>query len=121
MISPATYPSEPRDATHDQDVDALVVGGGIIGLVNALQLAKRGVTVAVADETTERERESYKVGESLLVYVNAFLRVLGEVDDELNASRVKAGIWMARGIARRLARTVPGRSRRMRAIREVWS
>lgn len=98
MSAPAAHTSQRHDVLAEHDADVLVVGEGIIGLVNALQYAKRGVRVALLDETTERERSSYKVGESLLVYANAFLRTLGEVDGELNASRPKAGFWMARGM-----------------------
>ena len=78
--------------------DVCVIGAGVVGLINAIALAKRGMTVVCVDQPTEKQLASYKVGESLLIYSNAFLRVLGELDDSLNKSFAKAGFWMAHGM-----------------------
>ncbi len=59
--------------------DVVVVGAGIVGLMNTLQLAKRGLKVAVIDHIPEEK--SYKVGESLLVFSNMFLRTVGGLAD----------------------------------------
>lgn len=90
---------QPRQPHADPvRADVCVVGAGLVGLYNALQYAKRGLTVVLVDELTERGMRSYKVGESLLVYANAFLRTVGDLDDELTASRSKLGFWMAYGM-----------------------
>ena len=89
-------PSSP--AQPDLRVDVCVIGAGLLGLHNAMQYAKRGFTVAIVDELTERAKESFKVGESLLVFANAFLRTIGDLDKELSESFEKAGFWMAYGL-----------------------
>ncbi len=92
----------PLASTHASPdrspADVLVLGGGIVGLLTALQYDRRGVRVILLDETNAKQRHSYKVGESLLVYANAFLRTVGDLDEELTASRPKGGFWMARGM-----------------------
>ncbi|MFI2437074.1 NAD(P)/FAD-dependent oxidoreductase [Streptomyces sp. NPDC018960] len=69
-----------------------------MGLINTIALAKRGLSVVCIDQPTEKQQASYKVGESLLIFSNAFLRTLGELDDSLNQSFQKAGFWMAHGL-----------------------
>ena len=94
----------PASATHMDPVDTelqadvCVIGAGIIGLHNALQYAKRGFTVAVVDELTERSKSAYKVGESLLGFSNAFLRSIGDLDKEIGESFEKKGVWFAYGM-----------------------
>ncbi|MFE0809343.1 NAD(P)/FAD-dependent oxidoreductase [Streptomyces sp. NPDC058794] len=78
--------------------DVCVIGSGIVGLINAIALAKRGLTVVCVDQPTDKQRSSYKVGESLLIFSNAFLRTLGELDDHFNKSFEKEGFWMAHGL-----------------------
>jgi flavin-dependent dehydrogenase len=83
---------------HDLRADVCVLGAGIVGLWNALHYAKRGFSVVLLDELTEHGTADYKVGESLLVFSNTFLRTIGELDDELTDSFVKQGFWMAYGL-----------------------
>jgi 2-polyprenyl-6-methoxyphenol hydroxylase-like FAD-dependent oxidoreductase len=78
--------------------DVCVVGAGLVGLFNALQYARRGLSVALLDEPTERSLADFKVGESLLVFSSAFLRTIGDLDAELKSSFVKQGFWMAYGM-----------------------
>ncbi|AJE87364.1 FAD dependent oxidoreductase [Streptomyces albus] len=85
----------PTESIH---ADVCVMGFGVVGLINAIALAKRGLTVVCVDQPTEKQQQSYKVGESLLVYSNAFLRAIGELDDALEESFGKEGFWMAHGL-----------------------
>jgi 2-polyprenyl-6-methoxyphenol hydroxylase-like FAD-dependent oxidoreductase len=78
--------------------DVCVIGAGIVGLHNALQYARRGFSVVVVDELTERGMSAYKVGESLLIFSNAFLRTIGELDKELSESFPKKGVWFVHGL-----------------------
>ncbi|WP_173034437.1 FAD-dependent oxidoreductase [Phytohabitans flavus] len=78
--------------------DVCVIGAGIVGLHNALQYARRGFSVVIVDELTERGTSAYKVGESLLIFSNAFLRTIGELDKELSESFEKRGVWFAHGL-----------------------
>jgi 2-polyprenyl-6-methoxyphenol hydroxylase-like FAD-dependent oxidoreductase len=78
--------------------DICVIGAGLIGLVNALQYARRGFTVVIIDELTERGTAAYKVGESALGYTTAFLRTIGGLDTELTESFPKHGVWFIRGL-----------------------
>ncbi|SHM12439.1 NAD(P)/FAD-dependent oxidoreductase [Actinacidiphila paucisporea] len=90
-----------RKATEPQErirADVCVIGSGVVGLINTIAMAKRGLSVVCVDQPSEKQLASYKVGESLLIYSNAFLRVLGEIDDELNNSFQKDGFWMAYGM-----------------------
>ena len=100
MTRTADAPEDPA-APDPMRADVCIIGAGIVGLFNALQYAKRGLSVVLIDHLTERGMASYKVGESLLVYANAFLRTIGELDDELTRSRGKLGFWMAYGMERR--------------------
>lgn len=88
-------PHRTHDAVH---VDVCVIGSGIVGLHNALQYARRGFRVAIIDELTERDKSAYKVGESLLVFSNPFLRTIGDLDKELSESFEKRGVWFAYGL-----------------------
>lgn len=78
--------------------DVCVAGSGIVGLVSALQHAKRGLSVVIVDELTERGTSAYKVGESLLGFTNAFLRSIGDLDAEVGASFPKHGVWFTWGL-----------------------
>lgn len=89
---------EARAAREAVRADVCVVGSGIVGLINSIAMAKRGLSVVCVDQPSEKQLSSYKVGESLLIYSNAFLRVLGELDDELNNSFHKDGFWMVHGM-----------------------
>ena len=80
-----------------QRVDVVVLGGGIVGLMNAIQLARRGVDVALVDDLQHRKR-SYKVGESLFNFSGAFLRTIGDLDEFIQRSFPKAGAWFAYGM-----------------------
>lgn len=95
--TPTTTAADLTD-TPAVRADVCVIGAGIVGLFNALQYAKRGLSVVIVDSLTDRGMASFKVGESLLVYANAFLRTIGGLDDELTASRGKLGFWMAYGM-----------------------
>ncbi|WP_329241836.1 tryptophan 7-halogenase [Actinoallomurus sp. NBC_01490] len=75
-----------------------MIGSGIVGLINAIALTKRGLSVVCIDQPTEKQLSSYKVGESLLIFSNAFLRTLGDLDDRLNESFEKEGFWMVHGL-----------------------
>ena len=90
-------------ATGPVRADVCVVGAGLVGLYNALQYAGRGFSVVLVDEVTKRQEASYKVGESLLVFANAFLRTVGDLDEVLGASFVKQGFWMAYNMEGRTA------------------
>ncbi|MGX1881805.1 FAD-dependent monooxygenase [Streptomyces sp. NPDC055287] len=95
-----------QDAARPQErirADVCVIGSGIVGLINTLALAKRGLSVVCVDQPTEKQQSSYKVGESLLIFSNAFLRTLGDLDDSLSNSFQKAGFWMAHGLEGRTA------------------
>ena len=88
----------PQETDDDVRVDVCIIGSGIVGLHNALQYARRGFRVAIVDELTERDKSAYKVGESLLVFSNPFLRTIGDLDKELSASFEKRGVWFAHGL-----------------------
>lgn len=93
--------SATKDEAKRQErirADVCVIGSGVVGLINAIALSKRGLSVVCIDQPTEKQQASYKVGESLLIYSNAFLRVLGELDDALNKSFPKDGFWMVSGL-----------------------
>lgn len=91
------------DSIEQIRADVCVIGGGLIGLCSALQFAKRGLSVTCVDQPTEKQRGSYKVGESLLIYSNAFLRAICDLDKALTESFVKGGFWMAYGLEGRSA------------------
>jgi len=88
-------PQQTDDAVR---TDVCVIGSGIVGLHNALQYARRGFRVAIVDELTERDKSTYKVGESLLIFSNPFLRTIGDLDKELSESFEKRGVWFAHGL-----------------------
>ncbi|MFF7166826.1 FAD-dependent oxidoreductase [Streptomyces sp. NPDC008086] len=96
-VAPA---DEQDDAVVNDEVraDVCVIGHGIVGLITAIALAKRGMSVVCIDQPTEKQQASYKVGESLLVFSNAFLRGLGEIDETLEESFGKKGFWMVHGL-----------------------
>jgi 2-polyprenyl-6-methoxyphenol hydroxylase-like FAD-dependent oxidoreductase len=77
--------------------EVAIIGAGIVGLFNALQYAKRGFQVTLIDDVVNQKR-SYKVGESLLVFSNAFLRTIGGLDEFLVRESVpKRGVWFTYG------------------------
>ena len=84
---------------HEQEqTETAVIGAGIIGLFNALQLAKRGIQVTLIDDLIH-QKKSYKVGESLLVFSNAFLRTIGGLDEFIEKRSVpKLGVWFSYGL-----------------------
>lgn len=80
-----------------QRTEVAIIGAGIVGLFNALQLARRGLEVTLIDDVVGQKR-SYKVGESLLVFSNPFLRTVGGLDRFLNEKSVpKMGVWFVHG------------------------
>ncbi|GAA2069431.1 hypothetical protein GCM10009801_19080 [Streptomyces albiaxialis] len=104
-VTPATGPDTTGsdNPVRDRDLDrtradVCVVGHGVVGLTTAIAMAKRGMTVVCLDQPTEKQQASYKVGESLLVFSNAFLRAIGELDETLENSFGKKGFWMAHGL-----------------------
>ncbi|RBO96779.1 NAD(P)/FAD-dependent oxidoreductase [Nocardia puris] len=98
-LSTAPAVTEPaRTPPAELRADVCVVGAGIVGLFNALQYAKRDLSVVLVDEITPARASSYKVGESLLVFSNALLRSIAELDEALSASLPKSGIWMTYGL-----------------------
>ncbi|UAL31474.1 tryptophan 7-halogenase [Nocardioides rotundus] len=101
-VSDATAPTAD-DVKEEVSTSVTIMGAGLVGMVNAMAYAKRGISVTLIDASGPGEHERYKVGESLLVYSNAFLRALGDVDEELCRSRPKGGFWMARGMEGRHA------------------
>jgi len=86
--------SEPSAVPTSAEVT--IIGGGILGLFNALQYAKRGISVVLIDDLQGKKR-SFKVGESLLIFSNHFLRTIGELDDFQQRSYPKDGIWFVYG------------------------
>ncbi|MFJ6215676.1 NAD(P)/FAD-dependent oxidoreductase [Streptomyces sp. NPDC092296] len=88
---------DPSPEGPDRIFDVCVYGAGIIGMFNALQYAKRGFSVAIVDELTEADMQAYKVGESLLIFSNAMLRSVCELDDEISVSFDKRGLWFIHG------------------------
>jgi 2-polyprenyl-6-methoxyphenol hydroxylase-like FAD-dependent oxidoreductase len=79
--------------------DIAIIGGGIIGLFNALQYAKRGLHVTLIDDSGEK-KQSYKVGESLLLFTTAFMRTIGDLDPFLQKTTCfpKQGVWFTYGM-----------------------
>ncbi|RDI19322.1 2-polyprenyl-6-methoxyphenol hydroxylase-like FAD-dependent oxidoreductase [Lentzea flaviverrucosa] len=89
------------DQGSRKPADVVIIGAGIIGLANALQLAKRGLTVTLIDNV-RNQRRSFKVGESFLVFTSAFLRTIGELDDFISEeSFIKEGVWFTSGAEHR--------------------
>lgn len=85
------------EAVDAQRTGVAVLGAGIVGLINAIQLARRGVDVTLIDDIQHKKR-SYKVGESLLIFTNAFLRTIGDLDEFIQESFPKAGVWFTYGM-----------------------
>ena len=78
--------------------EVAIIGAGIVGLFNALQFAKRGIQVTLIDDFMG-QKKSYKVGESLLVFSNPFLRTVGGLDGFLQSRSVpKLGVWFTYGL-----------------------
>jgi len=90
---------EPRaSADPETGVDVCVIGAGIIGLHNAIQYAKRGFSVTIVDELTDRSTSRYKVGESLFGATNSFFRTVSDLDEAISGSFTKRGVWFAYGL-----------------------
>jgi 2-polyprenyl-6-methoxyphenol hydroxylase-like FAD-dependent oxidoreductase/peroxiredoxin len=87
--------SDTEEPSHKTQV--AVIGAGILGLMNALQCAKRGFNVTLIDNIVHQKR-SFKVGESLLIFSNPFLRTVGQIDDFVQSSYPKAGVWFVYGM-----------------------
>ncbi|MER5223919.1 NAD(P)/FAD-dependent oxidoreductase [Streptomyces flaveus] len=88
---------DPEPRTTGSQTDVVVVGAGMVGLLAALSLAKRGMNVTVIDDVVNQKR-SYKVGESFLVSTGV-PRVIGELDDFLNDQCfAKLGVWFTYGV-----------------------
>ena len=79
------------------EAEVVVMGAGIVGLHNALQCAKRGFKVVLIDKLVGQKR-SFKVGESLLVFSNMFLRTISELDDYNQQAFPKDGVWFSYGM-----------------------
>lgn len=85
------------NAAAPESAEVVILGGGIIGLFNAQQYAKRGIPVVLVDDLVGNKR-SYKVGESLLVMSNPFLRTIGGLDEHIENDAVpKLGVWFVHG------------------------
>jgi 2-polyprenyl-6-methoxyphenol hydroxylase-like FAD-dependent oxidoreductase len=85
------------ELAQENRTEVIVVGAGIIGLVNALGLAKRGLQVSLIDNYVGQKR-SFKVGESLLIFSNMFLRNIGELDEFNGTCFPKHGVWFTYGM-----------------------
>ncbi len=79
------------------DAEVVVMGAGIIGAHNAIQCAKRGFKVVLIDNIAGQTL-SYKVGESLLVFSNMFLRTISELDEYNSQAFPKDGVWFTYGM-----------------------
>lgn len=76
--------------------DVTIIGAGLLGLFNALQFAKREMSVVLIDAIVGKKK-SYKVGESSLIFTSPFLRAIGELDSFFERSFPKAGVWFCYG------------------------
>jgi 2-polyprenyl-6-methoxyphenol hydroxylase-like FAD-dependent oxidoreductase len=77
--------------------EVVVMGAGIVGVHNAIQCAKRGFKVVLIDDIAGHAL-SYKVGESLLVFSNMFLRTISELDSYNSQAFPKDGVWFTYGM-----------------------
>jgi len=87
--------TENTQASHETEI--AIIGAGILGLTNALQYARRGFNVTLIDNIVQQKR-SFKVGESLLIFSNPFLRTIGDIDDFVHNSFPKDGVWFTYGM-----------------------
>jgi 2-polyprenyl-6-methoxyphenol hydroxylase-like FAD-dependent oxidoreductase/peroxiredoxin len=85
------------DTKKTSQTEVAIIGAGLLGLMNALALSKRGFNVTLIDNIVQQKR-SYKVGESLLVFSNGFLRTIGDLDAYLQESYPKDGVWFVYGM-----------------------
>lgn len=83
--------------TEARETEVIVMGAGIIGVHNAIQCAKRGFQVVLIDNVAD-QKLSYKVGESLLVFSNMFLRTISELDEYNQQAFPKDGVWFTYGM-----------------------
>lgn len=89
--------TEDNGQSPAHDTEIAIVGAGVLGLTNALAYAKRGMKVALIDDIVNQKR-SYKVGESLLIFSNPFLRAIGGLDEFIHGSFPKDGVWFTYGM-----------------------
>lgn len=88
---------DQQNRVSDTTAEVVVMGAGIIGVHNAIQCAKRGLRVVLIDNIAGQQL-SYKVGESLLVFSNMFLRTISELDEYNQQSFPKDGVWFTYGM-----------------------
>ena len=69
--------------------EIVVMGAGIVGLFNAIQLAKRGFSVTLIDDL--RRRPSLKVGESLFGFSSILLIYGADLADYMSHEYPKDG------------------------------
>jgi 2-polyprenyl-6-methoxyphenol hydroxylase-like FAD-dependent oxidoreductase len=79
------------------ETEVVVIGAGIVGTHNALQCAKRGLRVTLIDKIVG-QKKSFKVGESLLIFSNMFLRTISELDEYNQQAFPKDGVWFTYGM-----------------------
>ncbi|MBO0856866.1 MAG: FAD-dependent oxidoreductase [Chloracidobacterium sp.] len=84
-----------NNSIHETEV--VIIGAGIVGAHNAIQCAKRGMRVTLIDKIVGQKR-SFKVGESLLVFSNMFLRTISELDEYNQKAFPKDGVWFTYGM-----------------------
>ena len=89
--------NEENTGNGREQTQVLIIGAGIVGALNALQFAKRGLDVTIIDDLVNAKRE-YKVGESLLIFSNPFLRQVGDLNEFCSNSFPKDGVWFAHGL-----------------------
>ena len=116
--SPRRRPGVPR--TEDKLHDVAVVGGGPVGLLMAILLARRGLDVAVLEQRTSRSNHSRAIG----IHPPA----LAVLDDAgVGPALLAAGVRIRRGMARSRGRevaslsfdAVPGRHPYVLAVPQV--
>jgi 2-polyprenyl-6-methoxyphenol hydroxylase-like FAD-dependent oxidoreductase len=86
-----------QTAVRESEAEVVVMGAGIIGVHNAIQCAKRGLKVVLIDNIAG-QKLSFKVGESLLVFSNMFLRTISELDEYNQTAFPKDGVWFSYGM-----------------------
>lgn len=88
---------EQQIAARATEAEVVVMGAGIVGVHNAIQCAKRGLKVVLIDNIAG-QKLSFKVGESLLVFSNMFLRTISELDEYNQQAFPKDGVWFTYGM-----------------------
>nr|ALD83700.1 FAD dependent halogenase [Sorangium cellulosum] len=85
------------EANPTAGTEVVVIGAGIVGVHSAIQFAKRGLKVVLIDNIVG-QKKSFKVGESLLVFSNMFLRTISELDEFNQKCFPKHGVWFTYGM-----------------------